>query len=221
MTLGGRNARRVILSAAISEWTRWIGAHPPQFSPARWVAPKLADTLLRQAVVELIASGGDAVVLAQDVMRRGGDRCVDRRIQDALGLWTEVLRTEFSRAMSLSLIANSAQNPEVAGIRYLLSPRHPRLDVCDLLASANLFGLGPGVYPLHRVPYPAHPGTLSYLEVVFEDECVRSSPESPIRWLEQQTEEVQRGVLGSSEKFERLHAGLLTEAEAIPPPRAY
>ncbi len=37
-------------------------------------------------------------------------------------------------------------------------------------ATANLFGLGKGVYPPGQNPWPAHPNTLSYVVAVFEED---------------------------------------------------
>ena len=37
-----------------------------------------------------------------------------------------------------------------------INPRHPRADICDVHARANLFGLGPGCYPKARTPRPPY-----------------------------------------------------------------
>ena len=62
------------------------------------------------------------------------------------------------------------EDEEAVGLRYCLSPRHPRKDICDTHASADLYGLGAGVYPVDACPWPAHPNTFSYVEVVYSDE---------------------------------------------------
>lgn len=62
------------------------------------------------------------------------------------------------------------------GLRFMLSPRHPRVDICDEHAAADLYGLGQGVYPVDECPWPAHPNTFSYTEAVYRDEIGSLNP---------------------------------------------
>jgi hypothetical protein len=56
-------------------------------------------------------------------------------------------------------------DPFVAAVRWELSPNRTTSpdstfvppDECDFLATQDLFGLGPGVYPVDKVPPPPHP----------------------------------------------------------------
>jgi hypothetical protein len=80
-----------------------------------------------------------------------------------------VFRTELNRAHGEAYQAAAFAHLDVIGTRFLLSPNHPRHDICDMHAHANVHGLGPGVYPKSKNPWPAHPNTLSYVEVVFDD----------------------------------------------------
>ena len=48
------------------------------------------------------------------------------------------------------------KQPYVVGYRWLLSPRHPKADVCDILASQDLDGLGAGGYLPEGVPDTPH-----------------------------------------------------------------
>ena len=111
-----------------------------------------------------------------------------------------VFRTEINRAHGEAFMAGADQNPDFAGFRFLLSPGHPKPDICDLLASQNLYGLGPGVYPSReKCPWPAHPNTLSYVEVVYKDEVSaedKAGKELPMAALNRLPREVQDGVLG-------------------------
>lgn len=86
---------------------------------------------------------------------------------------------------------------------------------CDLHASANLHGFGPGVYPRGRHPYPAHPETLSYLTVVFGDEITdddRAGLQTPMDWLRTQPAELQAAVIGKN-KAQALRDNRLLESE--------
>ncbi len=131
-----------------------------------------------------------------------------------------VFRTEINRAHVNAYEAAAFSNPDVIGTRFLLSPRHPRRDICDMHAHANLYGLGPGVYPKGKNPCPAHPNTLSYTEVVFKDEISpedRAGQKKPIEWLNEQSADVQAAVLNSRKKQIALQKGLLP-ANAIATP---
>lgn len=131
-----------------------------------------------------------------------------------------VFRTELGRAHNAAFEQASFEHPDVVGTKFTLSPRHPRPDICDLHASANRYGLGPGVYPRGRNPYPAHPNTLSYIQPVFADEVAeaeRENVEDPVAWLERQPANVQAAVLGGEKKQRAFARGLIGEGEINTP----
>jgi len=81
-------------------------------------------------------------------------------------------------------------------------------------ASVNRYGLGRGVYPKGKTPWPAHPNTLSFTEVVFEDEVTdedTAGKEDRIAWLKKQPATVQWSVLNSRKKRAALVKDLLKE----------
>jgi len=135
-----------------------------------------------------------------------------------------VLRTEMNRAYSQSYINSALQHPEAAGVKFNLSPAHPREDICDLYASANLYGLGPGVYPdADSCPYPAHPNTLSFLTTVFNDQVTQDDvdgQETWQDWLDGQDSDVQDAVLGSQDKDAAFRAGNLQSGDLRRPWKA-
>jgi len=125
-----------------------------------------------------------------------------------------LFRTELNRAHGEAYIKGALDHPDAAGVRFLLSPSHPEPDICDLLARQNLYGLGPGVYPSReKCPWPAHPNTLSYLEVVFQDEVTKEDKqgkETPMQALGRLTPEQRKGALGAN-KTDAYDAGLLSQ----------
>lgn len=124
-----------------------------------------------------------------------------------------LFRTEMNRAHGTAYMRGAEAHPDAIGTRFLLSPGHPKPDVCNLHAVANLYGLGPGVYPPGKSPWPAHPNTLSYVEVVFKDEVTaadRAGKETPIQALERLSPEQRRGVLGVN-KSEAFNEGKITQ----------
>lgn len=125
-----------------------------------------------------------------------------------------VFRTEINRAHGEAYMAGAEDHPDFAGFRFLLSPEHPKHDICDLLASQNLHGLGPGVYPSReKCPWPAHPNTLSYVEVVYSDEVSaadKAGKETPTEALARLPAAVRVGVLGKG-KAELFDEGKLRQ----------
>lgn len=130
-----------------------------------------------------------------------------------------VVRTELNRAFTESFVGAAFDHQDVAGVKFNLSPAHPRFDICDVYAKANLHGMGPGVYPRGAHPYPAHPETLSYLTVVFVDEITaedRAGRQGMSDWLRGQPQDVQEGVLGIA-KAQAFRDGQLRDGDLLRP----
>lgn len=124
-----------------------------------------------------------------------------------------LFRTEINRAHNDAYEMAAAEHPDAVGTRFLLSPMHPEVDICDMHANANLYGLGPGVYPFGKNPLPAHPNTLSYKEVVFADEVTVQDQDNKtdrIAWLKEQTVSRQNQILGRGKGW-MLREGYLTQ----------
>ncbi|MDH5394462.1 MAG: hypothetical protein OEY11_14855 [Gammaproteobacteria bacterium] len=132
-----------------------------------------------------------------------------------------LFRTEMNRAHGEAYMMGGADHEDFGGWRFLLSPRHPEADECDMHARVNRYGLGAGVYPTRKAcPWPAHPNTLSYVEIVFKDEITaddKAGKENRIDWLNGQISSIQHGVLNSRGKQGMLHAGLLKENQILTP----
>jgi len=164
-----------------------------------WGADKAAQAfLLRgQAVPEATAQAQQAAAVGK--VLRGADHLVDPNT-GALASVLRVARTELNRAHGEAYMAGAGRAPGGVGFRFLLSPRHPRPDICDLYARQNLHGLGPGVYPDRQsCPWPAHPNTLSFVVAVFGDEvgdAERAGRESTMEALARLAPELRAGVLG-------------------------
>jgi hypothetical protein len=83
--------------------------------------------------------------------------------------------------------------------------------------------LGEGVYPnREKLPWPAHPNTLSFVEIVFKDEISaedKAGKESPLQALARLTPAQRQGVLGKN-KADVFDAGKLTQGMIRAPWRA-
>lgn len=80
-----------------------------------------------------------------------------------------IARTEMAAAYGDAFFAQTVDDPDVIAYHWQLSDRHIHTDICNFNAKADLYGLGPGVYPKDKFPrYPAHPHCLCPLSEVFE-----------------------------------------------------
>lgn len=126
-----------------------------------------------------------------------------------------VFTTEINRAHGVAFEASVAMHPDTVGTKFMLSPNHPKTDICDMHAKVNRFGLGAGVYPIGKNPWPAHPGTISYTQVVFSDEVTQSdklTKTDRITWLKKLPAAAQASVLGKNKAL-ALRLGYLKENE--------
>lgn len=125
-----------------------------------------------------------------------------------------LMRTEINRAHGEAYMMSGADHPDFAGWRYLLSQAHSKPDICDLLSTQNLHGLGEGVYPSReKCPWPAHPNTLSYVEIVFKDEISdadRAGKETSLQALDRLSTAQREGALGKG-KAEIFDEGKLRQ----------
>lgn len=215
-----------------------------QLSDRIWRLDRHAREAVTGAIEQAVIQGHGAVQAAREFLARGeavaGEIAakmnaanagkIGKAAADALtGTGSpmdnamRLMRTEINRAHGEAYIKGALDHPEAVGLRFLLSPSHPQPDQCDLHAAANLYGLGPGVYPSReKCPWPAHPNTLSYVEVVFRDEVSdadKAGKETPMQALDRLTPAQQRGVLGAH-KHEAYKEGKLRQGMIRAPWRA-
>lgn len=234
----GRAGQAVLTSAtamtvsqeAVAFVQSFTAADGLKLSDRVWRLDQGAKEALTRAVGRAVVAGWDASKASAQFMYSGepvpGDvrarlqgakaealvRQADLLVGDGGEVWKadRVFRTEINRAHGTAYMAGAEKTPGFVGFRFLLSPRHPRPDVCDLLASQNLYGLGRGVYPdAKRCPWPAHPNTLSFVEMVFDDEVTpadRAGKETVTDAMGRMSPAVREGVLGV-QKAELYDAG--------------
>lgn len=104
------------------------------------------------------------------------DAVVKRYIKEKLAYQANrIARSETVEAMRQSYVKQMAEKPGVVCFQWTLSNRHAsalhggsRMDVCDILANANAYGLGPGRYPAAHVPKLPHPNCLCTVHAVID-----------------------------------------------------
>lgn len=148
-----------------------------------WQTSDNARDNMRSIILDGVARGRDSVQVARDLeqyvkhgaatmagdypgmMARIGKRAPKDLCYEAFRL----ARSEMSMAFMEGVYAAGKVNPAYKGVRWLLSGSHPVPDICDDLASADLYGLGPGGYPAgDEPPYP-HPNCLCTVAPMTED----------------------------------------------------
>lgn len=230
--LAGIDALRVV-DQAVRFVQEFRAADGLVLSDRLWRIDRGAKEAVQRAIEQAVVQGWSADKAAQELLMRGlpvppatrtAQAAADvDRVQGAAGLLrdpkagplansVQVMRTELNRAHGEAYMAGAQQAPGVVGFRFLLSPRHPKPDICDLLARQNLHGLGAGVYPTRETtPWPAHPNTLSFVVAVFADEVTdadRAGRETTLQALARLAPELRAGVLGPT-KADYFDRGLL------------
>jgi hypothetical protein len=248
---GGAAAAQAVLDSAAAmrvstEAVRFVqtftAADGLQLSDRLWRLDQGAKEALTRAVGNAVVQGWSASQAAaqmayegqpipqavQDTMQRASGTQLQRmgdllHSGDGAEVWKadRVFRTEINRAHGEAYMGSAESAPGFVGFKFLLSPRHPQPDICDMLAAQNLHGLGRGVYPTReKTPWPAHPNTLSFIQVVFDDEVSdedRAGKETELQALQRLGPEVRAGVLGVT-KAGYFDAGLLRNKGLIRAP---
>ena len=111
---------------------------------------------------------------------RGPERLVARQVQH---LSERIAYTEVWNAKAEAEVEHYVDDPVVRAVRWTLSPNRGALDgpdECDVLARNDFYGMGKGVYPLDRVPFPPHPwDRCSRVPVLAtDDELRRGAPKA-------------------------------------------
>lgn len=222
-----------IRAEAVQSPRTFVGPDKLKLSDRIWRIDRHANEIVSQAVQNAVVRGDGAAKAARDFLARGipppsdielaKNAATARNIGESVaeGLMTgkgapldnamRVMRTEINRAHTSAYQKSAAADPDSIGTRFTLSPRHPRVDICDMHARANLFGLGAGVYPHGRSPLPAHPNTLSFEVVVYGDEVSaedRAGRQSVADFLAKVPSKDRAGILGVN-KNEAFEAGKL------------
>jgi hypothetical protein len=113
-----------------------------------------------------------------------------------------IARTELARAYQDGFLARWGPDEDTVAFRWKLSGNHPRVDICDLYANADLYGLGRGIYPKDKVPLiPAHPHCMCRLQPIITGQLENETPVDRImdggrEYLEDLSVPDQEAILG-------------------------
>ena len=79
-----------------------------------------------------------------------------------------VARTEIQRAYRTSYLAQAKKLPFVKGVKWNRSRTEYYCEICQFNATADLYELGPGVYPPDKAPIVPHPHCRCYYTTVLK-----------------------------------------------------
>lgn len=144
-----------------------------------------------------------------EVILTGNEKRLDKAVyvatQERTRYFAErIARTELARAYHDGVTAKWGKDPDCVAYKWRMSKSHPAPDICDMYAGANLYGMGPGVFPKDKVPeLPAHPHCMCYLRPLM-DGSLRLESNTPVdrvakggkEWLDKQSQYVRQHILG-------------------------
>lgn len=115
-----------------------------------------------------------------------------------------IARTEMARAYNDGFITKWANDEDCIAFKWKMSTAHPFCDICDMYAEADLYGMGPGIFPKDKVPtLPVHPNCMCHLRPVMVGSKLLKSetPHARIEkggreWLNKQTLPNRQRILG-------------------------
>jgi len=116
-------------------------------------ASKLKTPALKAAYLEFL--GGIQAGAGQELLRKRMRVAFHERMRYFAN---RIAQTELHRAYADRQATELMNDPDIVWVQYRLSVTHPRMDICDLWAKQDKYGLGPGVYPKAKAPKaPCHP----------------------------------------------------------------
>ncbi len=122
-----------------------------------------------------------------------------------------IAQTELHRAYAQRQAEELMRDSGVGVVQWRMSPTHPEVDICDFFARANLYGLGPGLYPKGSAPVaPAHPHCRCYLKPRTDlplSLAGRLSPDAGRDWLSALSPQDAARVMGSRAKADAVLSG--------------
>ena len=96
-----------------------------------------------------------------NAVEKGSEKALQKQMEYAMKRKVEynnkrIARTELARAHSEAFQRKILKDKGVETVRILLDAKHNIKDECDMLAGADLYGLGKGVYPKAKAPMPPY-----------------------------------------------------------------
>jgi len=179
------------------------------FSDRIWTMNKYAQDGVDKIVSAGIARGESAVNMSRELQQFLIDptlspgttwtTAIQRSVNGTGTIHYNALRlarTEINNSYREALILSNAANPITLGVKWNTSASHIIADVCDLWATIDQYGMGPGVSPAGMTPID-HPNGKCYLTEVLRSADQWDEPKQQFDKQDLSQGEV-LSVLGSS-----------------------
>lgn len=201
-------AARAQLPAALRELTREPGPRQSLqqiYTQLQQQAGRIKSEALKAGYMETL----------QAWQRGAGQAVLEKRLwvaerEKTRYMANRIAQTELARAHQDQVAAGFMADERIEVVQVRLNPRHPLPDICDLHARADLFGLGPGIYPKTRAPKPPfHPHCFCRLSSRpdLSAQLARERPEAVRAYLKTLEPAQAARVLGSRERLDAVMNG--------------
>ena len=139
---------------------------------AEWKAAiRHARKLIEQGTTPgLRAAYSEVMDAIENGAKQNVSKAIDTAVQEKTRYTAErIARTERARAYADGVMAKYMDDPDIVAFQWKLSDRHPKCDICDVYARADLYGLGKGIFPKDKFPkLPAHPHCLCRIKPIVD-----------------------------------------------------
>lgn len=139
---------------------------------AEWKAAiRHARKLIEQGTTPgLRAAYSEVMDAIENGAKQNVSKAIDTAVQEKTRYTAErIARTERARAYADGVMAKYLDDPDIVAFQWKLSDRHPKCDICDVYAHADLHGLGKGIFPKDKFPkLPAHPHCLCRIKPIVD-----------------------------------------------------
>lgn len=149
------------------------------------------------APTERLKKAYQAVIVATE---KGTDRAVSSAVKRAIIAKAQynaerLVRTEMAAAYNESVKINMAEDPDCVAYKSELSPRHNVDDICDFYANADIYGMGPGVFPKDHGPaIPYHANCLCSAMLIYKDP--KQTNKDPSAYINKASNKKLEGMFG-------------------------
>lgn len=168
-------------------------------------AARVKSEALRAAYTEAFkawedGAGAEALQRKLEIAQREKNRFFANRIA----------QTELARAHQAQVARELMDDDLTTVVQVKMNPAHPKTDICDLHASADLWGLGTGCYPKEKAPAPPfHPFCWCRLKMrpSLDAADAKRAPDGEAGFLRLLTDDQAAKVMGSRGRADEVLGG--------------
>lgn len=141
------------------------------------------------------------------------DKAISVAVDERMRYYSKrIAQTELHRNYARESTAEQLNDTDIEWVQVRLSGKHNIDDICDIIAGADRYGMGPGVYPKRDVPVPGyHPfckcNVVPRLDLTGRGGNAKYNPDAERSFLRSIPAGKRSSVAGSISKMERIERG--------------